>query len=551
MIPFPPKKAYELSKECKSQLRARLFMQLEGIPLIPTIAQLAQKGVLNSLAANEGISLVEESSRIQANDGYLNVALRLLCSQGYALQEVDPTGEDRRYFATKLGIRNFQNTEAFNNLEKWINLATEFKDLVKEPMTSQIVEVTNSAMGHLCDHRERSKLEPKENTRTLTHIEGVLAGPVLVYMAMNDLMDGLSIDDPSIDLTSPHLHQDWQMWITELFCQLGWITQQESSTFVTPEGMFFFKRANAYGVTVSYMRTFGWLDELLFGKADKLWDNPNSTHEIHVDRTMNVWGSGGAHSTYFSKIDKIVLEIFNLPLDQQPKGIVDMGCGNGALLIHLYDLISKNTLRGKHLDTHPVHVIGADLNQAALDATSLNLKEANVDGVVIKGDIGNPKELADSLKSSFNLDLQEMLSVRSFLDHNRIYQKPENISKNRIGSSTGAFAFRGRRIPNFELEQELHDHFLRWKPYVAKFGLLVIELHTVDPALASSNIGKTAITAYDGTHGYTDQYIVEYPVFVSVLKEVGLEIQPGTAHAFPSFDLTTVSIQLLKGMQSD
>lgn len=551
MIPFPPKKAYELSKECKSQLRARLFMQLEGIPLIPTLAQLAQSGILHSLASKEEISLVEEASRLQANEGYLNVALRLLCSQGYAYQVVDPTGEDRRYSATELGLQIFQNTSTFIDLGKWINLATEFKELAKEPMTSQIVEVTNTAMGHLCDLRERSKRERKENTRALTHIEGVLVGPVLVYMAMNELLDDISVDDPSIDLTSPELHPDWQMWITELFCQLGWITQQESSTFVTPEGMFFFKRANAYGVTVSYMKTFGWLDELLFGKADKLWDNPNSKHEIHVDRKMNVWGSGGAHSTYFSKIDKIVLEIFNLPLDQQPKGIVDMGCGNGALLIHLYDLISKKTLRGKHLDSHPVRIIGADLNQAALDVTSLNLEAAKVEGFVLKGDIGDPQKLAESLKSLFDLDLHEMLSVRSFLDHNRIYKRPEKISKDRIGRSTGAFTFRGRRIPNFELEQELHDHFSSWKPYVAKFGLLVIELHTVDPALASCNIGRTAITAYDGTHGYTDQYIVEYPVFIDILQEVGLKVQPGTAHAFPSFDLTTVSIQLLKGMNAD
>merc|ERR1719450_55091 len=28
---------------------------------------------------------------------------------------------------------------------------------------------------------------------------------------------------------------------------------------------------------------------------------------MHVDREMNVWGSGGAHSAYFKKIDEIVL----------------------------------------------------------------------------------------------------------------------------------------------------------------------------------------------------------------------------------------------------
>ena len=51
---------------------------------------------------------------------------------------------------------------------------------------------------------------------------------------------------------------------------------------------------------------------------------------------MNVWGSGGAHKLYFKKIDEIIIEIFNYPIEQQPKGIADMGCGDGMFLTHLY-----------------------------------------------------------------------------------------------------------------------------------------------------------------------------------------------------------------------
>jgi SAM-dependent methyltransferase len=547
MIPFPPKQAYNLSKECKTQLRARLFMQLEGFPVVASMAILGQKGLLNELKDPSGISLSQIQTKYGGNEGYLNVAMRILCSQGYATQQVDPLGADRHFWATDLGNQVFHSNERNLDLLDWMKLASSLKEIVNQPMSNRSIVLTNKVIGHLCNSKMELLESSERSISELSHVEGVICGPLLVFLSMNGCFENLSDENPKIEIDNFPIHTDWQLWINEVFTQLKWINQQESSVFASPEGLFYFRRANAYGVTVSYLQTFSWMEELLFGKANKLWDNPKSAHEIHVDRTMNVWGSGGAHSTYFNKIDEIILEMFNQPLDLQPKGIVDMGCGNGALLIHLYQIILEKTLRGKHLEDFPLAIIGADLNEAALVSTKENFENSNVDGVVIKGDIGNPEELANNLQSRFNLDLGQMLNVRSFLDHNRLFSKPEKIDVGRTGKSSGAFAFRGRRIPNFELEQELSDHFKKWLPYVKQFGLLLIELHTIKPELAAAHIGKTAITAYDGTHGFTDQYIVEYDLFKQILKEVGLEIAPGSAFAFPSFDMTTVSIQLLKG----
>ena len=58
---------------------------------------------------------------------------------------------------------------------------------------------------------------------------------------------------------------------------------------------------------------------------------------------MNVWGSGGAHHTYFKKVDQIIIDLFNLPIEQQPKGFIDIGCGNGKLIEHIFDLIYYET----------------------------------------------------------------------------------------------------------------------------------------------------------------------------------------------------------------
>ena len=76
---------------------------------------------------------------------------------------------------------------------------------------------------------------------------------------------------------------------------------------------------------------------------------------------MNVWGSGGAHKTYFNKIDKIILNLFNKPINEQPKGVVDVGCGDGTFLKHVYTIIKNRTLRGKHLNEHPLDIIGVDI----------------------------------------------------------------------------------------------------------------------------------------------------------------------------------------------
>ena len=66
-------------------------------------------------------------------------------------------------------------------------------------------------------------------------------------------------------------------------------------------------------------------------------------------------------------------------------------------------------------------------------------------------------------------------------------------------------------------------HLRRWAPFVGRFGLLVLELHTLPPDLTAANLSRTPAVAYDGTHGYSDQYLVELPVFLKCAREAGLQ----------------------------
>jgi SAM-dependent methyltransferase len=332
----------------------------------------------------------------------------------------------------------------------------------------------------------------------------------------------------------------------ERLTELGWFTKHEKNYKFTEIGLFFARRATSYGVTVSYLPMFAKLNDLLFGSPTKLREITDGEDEQHVNREMNVWGSGGAHSTYFKVIDEFIVDIFNRPIEEQPKGILDMGCGNGALLQHLYDVIECQTLRGKHLDEYPLFLVGADYNQAALKVTRANLIKNDIWAKVIWGDIGDPDRLATDLKNDYSIELSDLLNIRTFLDHNRIWEDVEDVKTNRISASTGAFAFRGKRLSNNDVEQNLLNHLKKWAPYVDKFGLLLIELHTISPDLTAKNLGNTPATAYDATHGFSDQYIVEVDVFHRICQETGLVPDKTLFKKYPNNELATVSINLLK-----
>jgi hypothetical protein len=266
---------------------------------------------------------------------------------------------------------------------------------------------------------------------------------------------------------------------------------------------------------------------------------------------MNVWGSGSAHATYFKKVDEIIIEIFNRPVDLQPSGICDVGCGDGTFLQHAFQVIRDRTARGKVLAEYPLLIVGADVNKVARRITKQNFKKARIpDHHVISGDINRPALLAGDLEE-LGVDIHDLLHVRSFLDHNRPWLQPSGyVAGARRSRSTGAFAHLGDEILPDELEENLVRHLRRWAPYVGRFGLLMIELHTIPPELAAANPQKTPAVAYDGTHGVSDQYLVEVPVFLDCAKEAGLHADSRFQARFPPSELATVTINFFTAPQA-
>lgn len=531
----------------RNQLREAIFRHLDGLVVVPVAYSLFKKGILAHLLKEKSTTLAQITDEFHANEGYLNVALRVLASQGFLKYEVDNASGN--VTITTLPISEF----AFSLVpvyEETFQLLTKTSVFTANKMDVDSIALLEPILKKFTEnyhiHFEEAEHLRAIQEQMLTHIEGYLVGPIVVNLGMTGMFHKYFMES-SFRADEFHKHPDAFTKILDFFVHLGWFSKKNDNYQFTEDGFFFAKRASAYGVTVSYLPMFQHIDSLLFGNAIELRSISKNEDEIHVNREMNVWGSGGAHATYFKVIDDIIIELFNKPIAEQPKGILDMGCGNGAFLQHIFEVIERQTLRGKMLDDYPLFLVGADYNQAALKVTRANLIKADIWAKVIWGDIGNPDLLSSDLQENYNIDLKDLLNVRTFLDHNRIWEDPKNKTKDSVSTSTGAFVHRGVRISNNDVEDNLLEHFMKWSPYVRKFGLLIIELHTVAPELTARNLGKTAATAYDATHGFSDQFIVEIEVLRKIAAEAGLHSDDNYFKKYPDTDYATVSINLLKG----
>ncbi len=517
-----------LTREEKQTFRTFLFKHQDGVAITNIITVLKEKKIFSFIENKKETTLQKIVDRFpEFHKGYLNVALRSLVSQGLFRYQIS---------ADQVII---SSTPKFKEFIKYIQYYTEFSEIyqihLKLLKTSFIREISidekliefSKRLKHLKVKNENDNYFQDE---VLIHLEGLLLMPILVYLNFN-------ADAEDIDVTElVDNNRNVQLFLENLLLfQNGKLTKK---------GHFLFEKSYAYGVTTSYLPILSNVSSYLYGDFNQFFKRDAEGNEQHVFRTINVWGSGGSHETYFKKIDTILTDIFNKPIEQQPKGIIDVGCGNGALLEHIFNLIWNDTSRRDDLHKNKLILIGADYNKEALLSTQRNLKKADVWAEVVWGDIGNPKEIDKKLQELYNVKLSDLLNIRSFLDHNRPFNPPKEENKF-SHSSTGAFATRGKFLNNIDVEQSLVEHLLKWKPYVEKYGLLLIELHTLSPDVVSVNLGKTPCTAYDVTHGFSDQYIVEVDVFNKGIDRAGLKINKEHHYKFPNSELSTVSINLI------
>jgi hypothetical protein len=527
-------------------VRADVFGHLAGLVMAPTVTELRDRGVFDLLGdPTECIELDQVVDRTRGNRGYLRVALRLLACCGWLKQHSHCNERSPSFALTPEGrVALRLAPRLYSEVVPFVPKAIFLEDLLfgksDEPVLASLQSLVLRA-------RERWGLAPQDDSvvasvhkQILRHLDGVLVGPAMVALARSGILNQLEIEPLQVD-TLPGNRANLNC-VFDLLDTQGWAVHSENEIALTARGLYAAKIATSYGVTVSYLPLCNVVSTLLFGNP-RMPRVDESGVELLVNRDMNVWGSGGAHKTYFKALDEIIVEIFNRPIQSQPQGICDMGCGDGTLLEHLYHVVKTRTARGTALNERPLVIVGVDFNKVARRVAKQNLRKARIPAYyVIPGDINRPAQLAGDLEA-LGLDVHDLLHVRSFLDHNRTYSPPTNyVRGTRIGKSTGAFAYFGLEIAPDELEENLVRHLRRWAPYVGRFGLLDLELHTLPPELTAANIEKTPATAYDGTHGFSDQYLVELPIFLDCAREAGLQADQRYQFKFPPSELATVTV---------
>lgn len=529
----------------KAAIRSTVFGHLAGMVLTPVIKALWDRRVLELFEGpSVEVSVNDITEQTHGNRGYLHVALRLLASNGWLTEKRDrPRGP--YYTLTSEGQMALTLMPALCAEATTFVPVSVFLDefllgrshVSVPPALPLLVSRIKERWGMIpADDPLRAKVQD----RVATLLDGIVIGPAMVSLARAGFLEQLQ--QGQVELKSIAANQTCLACLMDLLATQGWLTREHNRIRLTSCGRYAAQIAPAYGVTASYLPLFTVVSTLLFGNA-RVPRVDESGVELFVNRAMNVWGSGGAHTTYFKKIDDIIRVIFDRPIDRQPRGICDMGCGDGTLLEHIYDVVRTRSARGQVLDKHPLVLVGADFNKVARRVSTQTLRKARIPVFhVIPGDINRPAQLASDLEK-LGHDIHDFLHVRSFLDHNRPYIAPAHYAPgDRVARSTGAFAHLGEEIPADEMEENLVRHLRRWAPYVGRFGLLLLELHTLPPELTAPNVEKTPAVAYDGTHGFSDQYLTELPVFLDCAREAGLLADPQFQAKFPSSELATVSI---------
>ena len=506
--------------------RKILFKHLDGIVCIPTILAFQKIEIIDFILTKKIFSINDILNEKEVSPGYLSISLRTLRSLDIIDFKPQNNELNHKYIIKNNFYLIFNEIKKINNIQKLLINHNKF------------IYLSDYELSDYLDAILKINLSELKNQSTESHcnyIEGIIIGPLLANLSFYKYIN-LDLKNRIVTI---NIKNRFKEKIYKIFKNRDYL---DSNNKLSIKGEYFLSKSSSYGVTVSYLNTLNNIDKMLTIEPDFIWKRTVDNHEIHVNRSMNVWGSGGAHKTYFKKIDKIIIRIFNQDINKQPEGIIDVGCGDGSFLKHVYEVIMTKTIRKKYIKKYPLTLIGTDINKKARKSSRETLKDIN--SYIIEGNISNPSKINKTIKESYGLDLENFVNCRTFLDHNRIFQKTEMFIEHDI-FSTGNFCFKGEIISSYDLISNFILHMLSWKQYIKKFGLIIIELHTLKPEITKNNLGNTLACAYDATHGYSDQYLIEYEVFKKCINYLGMKITKENEYLFPK-EIPTVSINYIK-----
>ncbi|MGH8615553.1 MAG: hypothetical protein ACREYF_26930 [Gammaproteobacteria bacterium] len=559
MPPFPEKSAADalfphISRLAPVLLRT-LFLHHDGIVLGATIAALQTQGLLEALVREQRLSMRDLRRRFPCNPGYLHVALRCLALQGWIVRAGFAAADSMEFELAAKGYLASKAFPLYMEVGRFLYSGVALEDYLGRRDKQDDGRITEfgrlaekAVHGWGLSETHDSETDPGLFQIIGTHLDGMLVGPLMIWAKMHGWLDG---DRFPRDNSLP---EDAWAPIAALLAYLGWMVRDGDSFSFTQLGKVACQFSMHYGLTLSYHPLFCRLPRLIFNGAINVTHVDPGQEETHVDRTLNVLASGVAHRPYFEDSNRIILDIFNRqPILDQPRFVADMGCGDGAWLQGIYEVVRTRTLRGRYLNDYPLLMIGTDYNAKAREVAAEHLQRAEIPSLILFGDVSDPDHFAEALKQQ-GIDICEGLHIRAFIDHNRRYLEPVDgeRAERRMIRSSGAFADQqGNAILNNYLEQNLVEHFEKWLPYIKNHGLIIIEAHNIEPSVAAKYNGKAHATAFDTYHGYSNQYPVDFEAYIALTEEAGFRAISYQQRVYPSrLPFVAISVNHFKAKDS-
>jgi hypothetical protein len=473
---------------------------IDGVAIGSTMAALGERGALGLLCLSDVTSFGALRKELGANAGFLNVAVRLLVTQGWVRCDGEPGTDELTITPTPAGRAVMTS------------YADAFGAAVAALSAGDTHPVWSLPAG--ADARARAHV--------LTQLDGHVVTPVMAGLARHGLA---GLDGAAVKVLQG---QGWALPCGEL----------------TDDGRLALSMAAQYRYPMVYLPLLRAVPELLFGDPSSIL----SDAETHLDREQDIGFSGDVFAALCREpFLEIALPLFDAsPLRDQPAIVADMGCGDGVMLETLYTAVRDRTARGRALAGHPLLMVGADPSPVARRVCAERLAAAGIPHLVMDGDIADPPAFARALGAA-GLDAANALHICKSAIHDRAYRRaplsavPSSAvpSASAVPSSavrspecSGAYALPdGGAVPASALAANLAGLFASWRDLTRRHGWLVIEAHAIPAAKAPGLIGRTLVTALDATQGYSCQYLVEPEVFAWAARSSGLRSR---AHRAPA-----------------
>jgi len=523
----------------RAAVRRFTFLYQDGLTLAATLRGMEAIGLFRPESEGLTIGAIRPGLTPGAF-AYLRVGLHTLVQAGWLRSLPGSTPDTARLDWSPAGQSALAHRETYIRLGDYL---AHFAGSDAESWSSDWpanLQQEFTALTALADDRWNLPSFPGDPDEVMTaHLDGALAIPALLWMEARGLLHSSGPAAPSGSFGTA---------LTKLLGVLGWLRPDLTWT---PHGRESLAYVPHLGLAGSYLPLFARLPDCYGAGLDSM--AAGDGREWHVQRALNIRASTAAHARYFADADAIIAAIFDrAPVETQPRFLLDIGCGDGAWLARVAALVMRDTLRGRHLEKHPLILVGADPSPTALDRARARLATVPaIDTLFLPGDVADPDALAASL-TRHGLAMTDALHLHAFVDHDRGLRSPGRPRPD-AAADTPYLDDRGEAAGKAAVEADLAAHLRRWAPHIGRHGMVVLEGHSVAATVAARHPGALHAVAFEAYHRYSRQYPVERHAFVRALRQAGLRRAAAGGRHYPtSRPFVSVSIDhLLPGDSAD